>query len=221
MLLATELIDYRFEGYDQALIDTNLNNVERHCGTDENIEYRKEDIVDFYIDFVQHYEHVRLHWNHIQLQNIKHENEGYYECIIRLTNGLVGVRVFFLSGKNINFTQLSNRIDSLLVGGHPRQISNRERQIYAEVNDSITLLCPIFSTVPAWYTFLVPKGSHLDMSSLSGHDYLRMKQVSYAHDGTYICRVTTTDSEQGFSLMSDVYLNVYGKLHELSRLTFI
>ena len=97
--LATELIDHRFEGYDQILIDSNINKTERHCGPDENIEYAKDDLADFHIDFVQHYERIRQHSNHIQLRNIKHENEGYYECIVRLRNGLVGVRVFFLSGK--------------------------------------------------------------------------------------------------------------------------
>jgi hypothetical protein len=101
--LATELIDYRFEGYDQILIDSDINNIERHCGPDENIEYTKDQVADFYIDFIQHYERVRQHSNYIQLQNIKHENEGYYECIVRLHNGLVGVRVFFLSGKLFSF----------------------------------------------------------------------------------------------------------------------
>jgi hypothetical protein len=97
--LATELIDYRFEGFDQALVDTDMNYEERHCGPDENIAYTNEDVADFHIDFVQHYERIRQHSNHIELQNVKHENEGYYECIVRLNNGLVGVRVFFLSGK--------------------------------------------------------------------------------------------------------------------------
>lgn len=96
--LATELIDDRFEGYEQVMIDSEVNNVGRHCGADANIEYRKEEVADFHIDFVQHYERVRLHSHHIQFQRIQHENEGYYECIVRLFNGLVGVRVFFLSG---------------------------------------------------------------------------------------------------------------------------
>ncbi len=102
------MIDYRFEGYDQRLIDSDINNTERHCGPDENIEYAKNDVADFHIDFVQHYERIRRHSNHIQLQNIKHENEGYYECIVRLHNGLVGVRVFFLSGRCVFFC-ISNR----------------------------------------------------------------------------------------------------------------
>jgi hypothetical protein len=100
---ATELIDYRYEGYDQILIDSNINNTERYCGPDENIEYINEDIADFHIDFIQHYERIRQHSNHIQLKNVKHDDEGYYECIVRLHNGLVGVRVFFLSGKLFNF----------------------------------------------------------------------------------------------------------------------
>ncbi len=97
------MIDYRFEGYDQILIDSDINKTERHCGPDENIEYAKDDLADFHIDYVQHYERIRQHSNRIQLRNIKHENEGYYECIVRLHNGLVGVRVFFLSGKNSIF----------------------------------------------------------------------------------------------------------------------
>ncbi|UJR36059.1 hypothetical protein I4U23_028795 [Adineta vaga] len=188
-----ELIDYRFEGYDQTLIDTDIINVDRNCGPDENISYVKEDVIDFYIDFVQHYEHVRLHSNHIRIQNIKHENEGYYECTVRLRNGLIGVRVFFLS-----------------VGGNPREITNRERQIYAEINDSITILCPIFSAMPAWFTFILPKDSRQDVSMLTGHDYLRIKQVLNTHNGICTCRATTTDDNQGFSLSSNIYLNVYG-----------
>ena len=73
----------------------------RHCGPDGNIEYHSADIADFHIDFIQHYERVRLHSDHIHLPNVKHEHEGYYECIVRLTNGLVGVRVFFLSGMSM------------------------------------------------------------------------------------------------------------------------
>ena len=103
LILATELIDYRFEGYHSTLIDMNINQTERHCGPDENIAYEQEDVADFHIDFVQHYERIRQHSNYIQLQNVKHENEGYYECVVRLYNGLVGVRVLFLSGKSIRF----------------------------------------------------------------------------------------------------------------------
>ena len=101
--LATDLIDDRFEGYDQILIDSDLNNRERYCAADRNIEYSNDILADFHIDFVQHYERIRQHSNHIQLENIKHENEGYYECIVRLHNGLVGVRVFFLSGRSFSF----------------------------------------------------------------------------------------------------------------------
>ncbi|CAF0922556.1 unnamed protein product [Adineta steineri] len=189
----TELIDYRFEGYDQVFIDTHINNTERYCGPDENIEYIKEDIADFHIDFVQHFEHIRQHSNYIQFQNIKHENEGYYECIVRLNNGLVGVRVYFLS-----------------VGGNPREISNRELHIYSEITDTITLLCPIFSALPAWYTFIIPKDSSQGVSSLTGYDYLRIKNISNIHSGIYTCRVTTTDDNQGYSLTSNIYLDIYG-----------
>ncbi|CAF3726353.1 unnamed protein product [Rotaria sordida] len=188
----TELIDYRFEGYDQTLIDIDINHTDRYCGPDENIDYIKEDIVDFHIDFVQHYERIRQHSNHIEFQNVKHENEGYYECIVRLHNGLVGVRVYFLS-----------------VGGGPRQISNREKHIYSEINDTITLLCPIFSALSAWFTFLIPNNSAQDISSLTGYDYLRIKHVSNIHSGIYTCRVTTNDDNEGYSLTSNLYLDVY------------
>ncbi|CAF4505798.1 unnamed protein product [Rotaria sp. Silwood2] len=188
----TELIDYRFEGYDQTVIDTDIDHTEKNCGPDENIAYTKEDIADFHIDFVQHYERIRQHSNHIQFQNVKHENEGYYECVVRLHNGLVGVRVFFLS-----------------VGGGPREISNREKHIYSEINDTITLLCPIFSALPVWFTFLVPNNSLEDISSLTGYDYLRIKHVSNIHSGNYTCRVTTNDDNEGYSLTSNLYLDVY------------
>jgi len=97
--IATDLIDERFEGFEQILIDTEINKPDRHCGPDKNIDFNRTDIADFHIDFIQHYERVRHHTNHIQISKIHHENEGYFECIVRLHNGLVGVRVFFLSGK--------------------------------------------------------------------------------------------------------------------------
>jgi hypothetical protein len=210
------LIDYRFEGYDQILIDNDINNSERHCGFDKNIDYIKDDIADFHIDFVQHYERIRQHSNHIQFQNIKHENEGDYECIVRLHNGLVGVRVFFLSGKFIYFETLIFSYRFLLVGGGPRQISNRETHFYTEINDSITLLCPIFSAIPAWFTFIIPKDS-----ALVNQDYLRIKHVSNIHSGMYTCRVTTNDDNEGYSLTSNFYLDVYGKIFELYSTEFL
>ena len=193
ILLATELIDHRFEGYEQGLIDSEINSTERHCGPDKHIEYEINDVADFHIDFVQHYERIRQHSNHIEVKNIKHENEGYYECIVRLHNGLVGVRVFFLS-----------------VGGGPRQISNRETHFYAEINDSITLLCPTFSAMPAWYSFIPPKDS-----SVVGNDYLRIKHLSEKHSGMYTCRVATNEEDEGYSVTSNFHLDVYGKMFEL------
>ena len=208
--LATDLIDGRFEGYDQILIDSDFNQQERYCGPDQNIEYSKEILADFHVDFVQHYERIRQHSNHIQLKNIKHENEGYYECLVRLHNGLVGVRVFFLSGKSsfMFFDSHLFRID--LVGGGPRQISNRETHIYSEVNDSIALLCPIYSSIPAWYTFILP-----DKSTITGQDYLRMKHLTHNHSGMYTCRVTTSEESEGYSLTANTYLDVYGKTFEV------
>ncbi|CAF1248723.1 unnamed protein product [Rotaria magnacalcarata] len=189
----SELIDSHFEGYEQTLIDTDINYTNRQCGPDVNINYTKEDIADFHIDFVQHYERVRQHSNLIKFQHVKHENEGYYECIVRLHNGLVGVQVFFLS-----------------VGGGPRQLSNRETHIYSEINDSITLLCPIFSALPARFTFLIPNKAVPDTSSLTRYDYLRIKHVSNLHSGMYICRVTANGGNEGYSLKSSLYLDVYG-----------
>ena len=58
-----------------------------------------EDVADFHIEFEQHYERIRQNTAHIEISDVGHENEGYYECIVQLHNGLVGVRVFFLSGK--------------------------------------------------------------------------------------------------------------------------
>ncbi len=75
------------------------------------------------------------------------------------------------------------------------------------MNDSITLLCPIFSAIPAWYTFLTPKDS-----TLVGHDYLRIKHVSNIHSGMYTCRVTTNEDIEGYSLTSNFYLDVYSTI---------
>jgi hypothetical protein len=99
-------------------------------------------------------------------------------------------------------------IEFFLVGGGPRQISNRETHLYSEINDSITLLCPIFSAVPAWYTFITPKDA-----AVVGNDYLRIKHVSdNNHSGIYTCRVTTNEEGEGYSLTSNFYLDVYGNL---------
>ncbi len=95
----------------------------------------------------------------------------------------------------------------MLVGGGPRQISNRETHLYSERNDSITLLCPIFSAMPAWYTIITPKDS-----TIVGNDYLRIKHVSNNHLGMYTCRVTTNQEDEGYSLTSNFYLDVYGKI---------
>lgn len=218
MSLATELIDYGFEGYEKILIDADMNSTERHCGPDEHTSYAPDDVSDFHIDFVQHYEHVRLHSKHIELRNIKHENEGHYECIVRLRNGLVGVRVFFLSG-NVSRPRIVSASLPCLVGGEPRQIKNRETALYSEVNDSLTILCPIFAAAPAWYTFLLPGDSAQGATTVTGQDYLRLEQVSTARAGTYTCRVTAGDEHDGFSRTADVRLEVYGSTSKLSSIS--
>jgi hypothetical protein len=106
-----------------------------------------------------------------------------------------------------------NRV--FLVGGGPRQVSNRETHIYSEINDTITLLCPIFSALPAWFTFILPKDSLQGVSRLTGHDYLRIKHVSNVHSGMYSCRVTTNDDNEGYSLTTNFNLDVYGQIFEL------
>jgi hypothetical protein len=117
----------------------------------------------------------------------------------------------------VNFFTFKLKFSSrfLLVGGGPRQISNRETYLYSEINDSITLLCPIFSAIPAWYTFIIPKDSAQSVSTLVGHDYLRIKHVSNVHSGMYTCRVTTSNDNEGYSLTSNFYLDVYSKIFAL------
>jgi hypothetical protein len=117
---------------------------------------------------------------------------------------------FFFSVVDVFFFVFLIGIEFFLVGGGPRQISNRETHLYSEINDSITLLCPIFSAIPAWYTFIIPKDS-----VLVGNDYLRIKHVSDSHSGMYTCRVTTNEENEGYSLTSNFYLDVYGKIFEL------
>jgi hypothetical protein len=98
------------------------------------------------------------------------------------------------------------------VGGGPRQISNRETRIYSEIHDSITLLCPIFSALPAWFTFIIPENSAPGVSALTGHDYLRINHVSNLHSGMYTCQVTTSDNNEGYSLTSNFHLDVFGRI---------
>ncbi|CAF0803724.1 unnamed protein product [Rotaria sordida] len=157
-VLDTELVDCRFKGYDKTLIDTSISHTERHCGSNENIAYTKEDIADFHFDF-----------------NIKHENEGYYEYVVRLYNALVDVRLVVY-------------IKYLI-----------KKNIYSEINDTITLLCSIFLTLPAWFTFLISNNSLRNISSLIGHDYLQIKHVSNIHSGIYTCRITTNDENEDYS----------------------
>ena len=97
--LATDLIDSRFEGNEQILSGADVNYTERLCGPDEHVQYAEGDVADFHINYVQHFERVRQHSNYIQLNAVQHEHEGYYECTVRLNDGRVGVRVFFLSGE--------------------------------------------------------------------------------------------------------------------------
>ena len=107
------------------------------------------------------------------------------------------------------FDPYSNRLFS--VGGGPRQVSLRETRLYAERHDSITLLCPIFSALPAWYTFVVPQPRVAGISALTGHDYLRLRNLSDLHSGVFTCRVTTSEADDGYSLTSTVHLDVFGK----------
>ena len=128
---------------------------------------------------------------------------------------------FFFSVVNPSVSEYRFSCNFLLVGGGPREISNREKHIYSEVNDSITLLCPIFSPLPAWFTFLIPNGSLSDPSISTGHDYLRIKHIASVHSGIYTCRVTAYDDSKGYPLTSSVYLDVYGTIFKIYLTIFI
>jgi hypothetical protein len=67
------------------------------------------------------------------------------------------------------------------------------------------------SALPAWYTFIAPQPAGSGISAQTGHDYLRMRDVSDLHSGVYTCRVTTNEADDGYSLTATVHLDVFGK----------
>ncbi|CAF1245389.1 unnamed protein product, partial [Didymodactylos carnosus] len=189
---ATELINLEFEGYGQTLTGYNFNGP--LCGPDRTIQYKKADIESFHIQFVQHYERIVQKTRRLQIHDVGHENEGHYECVVRLKNDLIGIRVFFLT-----------------VGGGPRRVPMRETHFYADVGDQTTLLCPIYTDTLSQFAFTVPNEQSLENDNYSpqiGQDYLRIQYTNQSNNGVYICDVNTMEGRP-VSLQQNIELEVF------------